>query len=121
MPPGVQNALNAAAATKGQHLHGALHALAVRHSQRARDVRSCLAGLYHTLSKGMHHGSGDDVLVRETDFAAPAERLAVCAVLEAYDVPYTYVLASGERAPVSPYKLQPAERAGLVPVPPDDT
>ena len=62
-------------------------------------------------------GLRSQVVVREADFSAPAERLALCAVLEAYDVPYEYWDVDGRlQLTSSPYALLPAERSELAAV-----
>lgn len=108
-PRGVQLLLNAALEHEPE-LQSVIALLAQRHLQREQDVRTCFGNLYHALSKGMH-GVGDVTVVRAADFPAPSERLALCALLELYDVAYTYVDADGD-AP-SPYALSGAERLTL--------
>jgi hypothetical protein len=79
---------------------------------RERDALQCLDNLYHALSKDFH-GTGDDVVVREADWRAETERLALCALLEAYAVEYAYFDAAGERLRPSPYALSPGDLAAL--------
>lgn len=109
VPRGVQPLLDAALVHDAE-LKSALTLLARRHTQREQDVRACFSKLYHTLSKTMH-GVGDAIVVRTADFPAPAERLALCALLERYDVAYKYVDSEGDTS--SPYALSGAERLTL--------
>ena len=56
------------------------------------------------------------VAVREADFPAPAERLALCAVLETFNVKYEYWDEFGVNI-ASPYELLPSERTQLISLP----
>lgn len=47
--------------------------------------------------------------VRELDWHAERERLALCALLEAYAVEYAYVSTAGELVLPSPYALRPED------------
>jgi len=106
---GVQSTLNAAL-QRDAKLRTVLTLLAQRHHERLSAVEQCLQNVYHGLSAPFH-STGGDVVVREAGFAVGAERCAVCGLLEAYDVPYTYYGASGEELPHSPYALTAEERA----------
>lgn len=112
---GVQKLLSAAA-LHDPRLRAVISLLAARHGARERDVLQCLDALYHALSKDFH-GKGDTVVVREVDWQAPSERLALCAVLEAYAVEYEYVDAAGEARAPSPYALSPEDLVALVRLP----
>jgi len=111
-PRGVQNLLDAALKHE-RKLAAAMQLLAARHRLRLADVEQSFAKLYHTLSKGMHGVEGE-VVVREEDFPAPTEQLALCALLETYDESYRYVDAAGETVTVSPYALTVEERLSMV-------
>ena len=111
MPRGVQALLNAALAND-HDLAPIVTQLSTRLLQRERDVLQSFGGICHTLSKGMH-GVGDTVVVRVADFPAPTERLALCALLETYNIEYTYVDAEGTQTSLSPYALTEAERLAL--------
>lgn len=115
-PRGVQNLLDAAL-EHDAYLQAVLSRLATRHMLREHDVRQSYACLYHALSKGFH-GIGDAVVVRAADFPASTERLALCVLLEAYDIPYTYMTGSETETSPSPYALSEEERLlGVAPVP----
>lgn len=108
---GVQKLISAAA----QHdpgLRSVVSLLAVRHGLRELDALQCLDNLHHSLSKDFH-GTGDEVVVREVDWRADAERLALCALLEAYAVAYSYFDATGEQLQPSPYALSPGDLVAL--------
>ena len=66
-------------------------------------------GLYHELSAGFH-SIGNSVVVRALDFRVATTRCALCALFEAYDIPYTYYDEAGD-AVESPYALTVEERA----------
>jgi hypothetical protein len=102
---GVQSTLQ-----RDAKLRTVLTLLAQRHHERLSAVEQCLQNVYHGLSAPFH-STGGDVVIREAGFAVGAERCAVCGLLEAYDVPYTYYGASGEELPQSPYALTAEERA----------
>jgi hypothetical protein len=106
---GVQSTLNAAL-RRDAKLRAVLTLLAERHHETLSAVEQCLQNLYHGLSAPFH-STGGDVVIREAGFAVGAERCAVCGLLEAYDVPYTYYGPSGEDVPQSPYALTAEERA----------
>ena len=106
---GVQSTLNAAL-QRDAKLRAVLTLLAQRHNERLGAVEQCLQNVYHGLSAPFH-STGSDVVVSEAGFAVGAERCAVCGLLEAYDVPYTYYRSSGEELPQSPYALTAEERA----------
>ena len=55
------------------------------------DLDRCAAGLYHTLSKELH-GSEARCEVHEAHWRSPAERAALCALLERFSVAYSYVV-----------------------------
>jgi hypothetical protein len=74
--------------------------------ERLSAVEECLQNVCHGLSAPFH-STGGDVVVTEASFAVGAERCAVCGLLEAYDVPYTYYQAGEEL----PYALTAEERA----------
>ena len=112
-PRGVQNLLDAALAHDA-NLQAVVRVLAVRHTLREHDVRQCFANLYQMLSKGMH-GVGDAIVVRAADFPASTERLALCALLETYDIPYAYVGGNDTEITPSPYALSAAERLSANP------
>ena len=61
--------------------------------------------------RGEVRATGDAVVVRQVDFPVGTERCAVCALLEAYAMPYKYYDASGGELPASPYALSTEERA----------
>jgi len=105
-PRGVQQLLDFAL-LYDPRLSAVLTYLANKRTQRESDVRQSFGKLYHNLAKGLH-GVLDDIVVRESDFPAATERLALCALLEAYDVPYAYEDAGKNRCP-SPYALSAAE------------
>jgi hypothetical protein len=90
-------------------LQAVVKLLSTRLAQREWDVRQCFGTLYHRLSKELH-GAENDLVVREVDFPACPERCAVCALLEAYAMPYTYLNAAGSPVSPSPYALSAAER-----------
>ena len=72
------------------------------------------AGLAATAHAPALFGPAWQVVVREADFPAPAERLALCAVYEAYDVPYEYWDDQGRvQLATSPYALLMEEKAEL--------
>ena len=106
---GVQSTMNAAL-QRDAKLRTVLALLAKRHHERLSAVEQCLQNMCHGLSAPFH-STGGDVVVREAGFAVGAERCAVCGLLEAYDVPYTYYGASGEEKPQSSYALTAEERA----------
>ena len=116
-PRGVQSLLDAAL-EHDANLEAVVCMLAVRHTLREHDVRQSFASLYHTLSKGMH-GVGDAIVVRAAAFPASTERLALCALLETYDIPYAYVGGNDTETSPSPYALSAAER--LLANPPANT
>jgi len=104
----VQAVLNAAL----QHnpvLGKVIRLLSVRRNEGVEAVKQCLKGLYHELSAGFHTTS-NAVVVRELDFAVATTRCALCALLETYDIPYTYY-DSAEEVVDSPYVLSTEERA----------
>jgi hypothetical protein len=109
---GVQGRLNAAL-SRDAKLRSVLTLLAERHNETLSAVEHCLQNVYHGLSAAFH-STGGDVVIREAGFAVGAERCAVCSLLEAYDVPYTYYGPSGEELLQSPYALSPEERATAV-------
>jgi hypothetical protein len=108
---GVQAALDAGLDNVPK-LSAVVALLVQRHRQRWSDVHASYARLYHALSKEFH-GVGDAIMVREADFPAPTEMLALCALLEAYDVPYSYMRKGNEARSVSPYGLSAAERLSV--------
>ena len=106
---GTQSALEAAL----QHdplLRAVMHLLAERHHERLSAVEQCLRTVYAGLSAPFH-ATGNAVVVREADFPVGTERCTVCALLEAYAMPYKYYDASGGELPASPYALSTEERA----------
>ena len=72
----------------------------------------CAAASREDLLKGLH-GVGDVVVVRAADFSASTERLALCALLETYDITYVYVDGIGAETSSSPYALSAAGEAAL--------
>ena len=81
-----------------------LRSLLVAFSQHFKllpvDLERCASGLYHTLSKELH-GSEARCEVHEAHWRSPAERAALCALLERFAVAYTYVV--DEAVVPSPY------------------
>ncbi len=113
---GVQPTLNTAL-QRDAKLRAVLTLLAERHHEHLSAVQLCAQNVYHRLSAPFHSTNGE-VVVRQADFPVGAERCAMCALLEAYDMPYTYHDASGEALPASPYALSAEERAAAAAAPP---
>ena len=110
VPFGVQEVLDVAA-QRDSNLRAVVELLCERAQVRVADALRSVGRLYHTLSKEFH-GVGGEVIIREKDFTAPAERLALCAVLEAYSFPYVYEHADLGRVQ-SPYALAAADLLAL--------
>ena len=92
-------------------LRAVLRLLAERHHERLSTVEQCLRTVYAGLSAPFHATvSRNAVVVRQVDFPVGTERCAVCALLEAYAMPYKYYDASGGELPASPYALSTEER-----------